>query len=834
MSEKSIYTAIRETHTLINYCEKNGIYFHTTNTGYRANSPFTGAGSAFSIRYSDLETWHDFSIPANGDKPNHGDVIELCALLNHDGDKGKAIRELAPEGYRAGIDRYLRNRQEIADKVHRAHEALREYPRYVDYLHSRGVDDEQIERLKIGVEVISNMSSRLLIPRLNYDGAEILYYKTRIDPDKKENEQNPKYKGAYLEINPALRNVPLGLNTLSKKSRFLVLCEGDFDMMNFEHEGFAVLGSGGGVFPRDTWPKIIAHAENFEEIVLAFDNDDAGKGYTRTIAENLFEHNIPFRAVSLPENCKDVNDFYRAGGNLHTLIDDATPGLEYLALQFIPSEGFDNLTRGKKRSLQENLKAFLIKARRAGADNADLVSLCIALSMAMPEKWLDEVLKLALKGQTETEIVEEICKSHTLLFNERTGFYEYDYGAGIWRRKDDTAVGAYIRAFLGATASAKKMYSITQHLKSAVVSDVPVDSFNRLPLFAFRNGTLHYRGNGKTLWDLLKPASPEDYITSRRPFDYDPNADCPEWKNALYIIFAGDEKRIACFQEFCGYALLPDCGFHKALYLKGTGRNGKSTLLNVIHALFGDENTTSLEPSNFADHFSLIELKNSFVNICTEAKPDITGAETNLKKVIAGEPIRACYKLKDFITFKPRAKIFFACNFDLQTKDKTDSMTERFLLIDCPVHFVNNPQEDTNEVKLIKDMDKKLMRELSGIFNWCVEGANRLIKQGQFTITEEQSQIANAFETATDSVIDFVAQFEPNFYNVDGNRRKITRNDIYARYLDFCEEANYDKPVDVKQFHKVFKKALADKHIQFTEKKTHEGTRYYDFLPLKA
>ena len=284
--EKSIFTAIREAHPLVNYCEDNGINLFRIGSTYRTNSPFTNAGNAFSINISSPDLWHDYSVV---DIPNHGDVLELCAWLNHNGDKKQAMYELAPEGYRAGIDRNIRNRQEIKDKIQRACEALKDYPRYVEYLHSRGVDDEQIKRLKIGVEVISNMLSRLLIPRFNYDGAEILYYKTRRDPERKENDCEPKYSGARLEFNPSLRNVPLGLQTLSKKGGFLVLTEGDFDYMSFEHEGFAVLASGGGAFSRDMWHDVIAHAGNFEEFVLALDNDEDGKRFTRTIAENLFE-----------------------------------------------------------------------------------------------------------------------------------------------------------------------------------------------------------------------------------------------------------------------------------------------------------------------------------------------------------------------------------------------------------------------------------------------------------------------------------------------------------------------------------------------------------------
>lgn len=843
-SDKDIFTAIREAHPLTEYCAKNGINLMRVGTTYRARSPFTDAGNAFCVNDTDADMWHDFSVV---DMPKHGDVLELCAYLHHNGDKRAALKELAPEGYSRQITQYMKDKEQEQAYIHDAHDRLVNglmkgrysvYQHLIPYLHSRGLDDEQIRRLKIGFDV---NGFRLLIPRLNFDGVEVLYHKTRRMPNAegRENENEEKYKCAYIgkgeKRNHFLRNVPLGLHTLSRGGRFLVLCEGDFDTLNFEREGFAVLGSGGGAFTREAWPVILSIAENFEEVVLAFDADDAGVSYSQSVAQSLFEHKIPFRVVSLPEQCKDVNDFYREGGNLHSLVEDATTGLEYLALQFIPPEGFQSLTRGKKRSLQENLKAFLLQAKRGGADNPDLVALCQSLSEAFPATWIAEILEQAKKGQSEAEIVDALSKKYTLMFNEKTGFYEHDNDAGIWVRRDDVTIGAYIRAYLGATSSARKIYSITEHLKRAVVSDAPLSKLNRNPLFAFRNGTLHFNGEGNSIADLFRPADPADYVTSRKAFDFNPDAKCPEWVKALRVIMANDEKRIMCFQEFCGYALLPHCRFHKALYMRGRGRNGKSTLLNVIRAIFGSDNATSLEPSDFADKFSLVFLKDALINICTDAKPDIAGAEANLKKAIAGEPLNACYKLKDIITFRPRAKIFFACNHDLDTKDKTQSMLERFLLIDFPVHFVDEP-ETGNDMEAKKDLNIEdvLMQELSGIFNWCVEGAKRLIKQGHFTLTDEQAKIEAAFKSPIDSVMEFYEQFaRETFKNYPFENFPVgityTRGESYARYCDFCEAEGIDKPVDVSRFHKVFRKALADNHIPFTEKQTHEGTRSYAF-----
>ena len=270
-----------------------------------------------------------------------------------------------------------------------------------------------------------------------------------------------------------------------------------------------------------------------------------------------------------------------------------------------------------------------------GADNPDLLALCLSLSKDFPETWLLEVLQKAHKGQSETEIVDALLSTYNLVYNEKTGFYEYDNSSGIWVHLDDTALGAYIREYLGAVASAKKLFSLTEHMKRATVSNAPLFKFNRLELFAFRNGTLHFKGEGNSIANLLKPASPDDFVTSRRSFDFDAAAKCPEWEHALQVIFDGDTKRTLCFQKFCGYALMPHCKFHKASYLRGSGRNGKSTLLNVVRALFGDDNSTSLEPSDFADKFSLVHLKDALINICTDAKTILRG-----RKLISKRPLQ--------------------------------------------------------------------------------------------------------------------------------------------------------------------------------------------------
>ncbi len=837
----SIYSEIRDAVDLKEYAEHQcGISFRKISNSYRAISPFNGAGNAFTIKHDTPQLWLDYSLTGR----YAGDVIELCALLNHNGDKKEALLELIEylpaekrEKYARKIIEYARDRQAEQERIQHMHDILISGKQtlaqnWLPYLHSRGVDNEQIERLKLGLD--SN-GFYLAIPRFNYDGIEALGHNRRDMSDadgKARNEDRPRYMYAYTDA--FIRYVPAGLQTLSRESKYLALTEGDFDYMSFEREGFAVLGK----LSAKDWQIVFTHAEKFEQVVLAYDNDTQGRKYTLEAAQRLLEHRIPFCVIELPDGYKDINAYYGANLEKHDtvlqeLIDNAADGLIYVGKSFMPEGGMDSLKRSAQKAIQEKLKGFLIQAARNGCDKADIAALCEKLSECYSASWLDEVLKLAEKGETEYLTVEALCKKHELLYNSRTGFYKYNSSKGIWLALDDKFIGALVREYLGYSASAKKIHYITEHLKAAVTSNEPIEKFNRLELFAFANGTLRAVRSNAQGGDVFTEASDTDYVTHRVNYDYDADAQCPTWLSCISTIFYGDEKRIRCFQEFCGYCLMNHCRYQKALILRDTssrGSNGKSTILEVLRAVFGEESCTSLEPCEFEDEHSIVQLKDAKVNICADIKADSKHGDVNLKKAVTGDTLRGRLLHKDFIEFKPTAKIIFAVNGFLTT-NLSGSMRRRLLLIDCPVRFVDEPQEDNAyEVKADNTMQAKLMKELAGIFNWCKAGAVRLIRNGgKFTLTDEQSTLESTCISRNDTVAEFVKEFDVDAVDVDGNGRTFERSAIYARYIEFCDAEGIEEPVSVKSFRKLFVSSIKARKIPFKEFMNSQGTRCFSF-----
>jgi putative DNA primase/helicase len=136
--------------------------------------------------------------------------------------------------------------------------------------------------------------------------------------------------------------------------------------------------------------------------------------------------------------------------------------------------------------------------------------------------------------------------------------------------------------------------------------------------------------------------SPEYMFQSRLGCEFDPDADCPQWKAFLDDAVPSDTQRRK-LQEFAGYCLhhwgLP---YHKALFLVGPTASGKSTFLDTLNAMLGDGTVASLTPQQLtSERFGPAELFGRWANIRNDI-PKSTVKNTGMfKELIAGDPMNA-------------------------------------------------------------------------------------------------------------------------------------------------------------------------------------------------
>ena len=766
------------------------------------------------------EVWYDHK------KQVGGTVIDLCAWGMFDGDIGRAMEYLAGDFYTVKNDDWRRRTEEITRHVVTWHEKL--LPDDRDYLHSRRITDETITRLQLGSmtmdESEKHLCRRIVIPY--FKNGRIVYYISR---DRLGFKGISKYMKCPLvkeddgkTDKEVLYNLPWGLHTLTRKDKeyqatlediginkqeWLIICEGAFDAMSFEQEGYCVLATMGGDFAPSARREVLGWCKRFKNVLLIFDNDTAGTSFTAKMSERLFAHRINFFVGYVPktfgetDNIKDVSDYYTAGGNLANLIMTAQPGVEMLA---------DNITDSKK------LQEFFYRTARY-AEKASVLELFTRVKARKDFNplWLKVVYEDSVKAPAETVIVRELSEQKNMKYIENSGFFEYQHG--VWINIPDTQVKGYADELLGRYATNARMTAIMHFAKARQLCD---DVMNNQSVVNLQNGVLLPNEGCKFV-----PHDPSFLSTIQLPFAYDPKAKCDLWRKFIFDVMDGDGNKMQLLQEIGGYVFWPDNGLEKCFFLIGDGGNGKGVFMDTIRDVFGRDNCSALPLSSFGGQFDPIMLQYSLVNFASETRVDLRGNIERIKEVTSGNDIIAAHKGVDAIKFSPRCKLITSCNDFFNTGDITHALMRRMCFVNFKKNIVQMKRADFT-------LKERLHEELPGILNWCIEGYLRLWRRVQqktgkspFTETAEDAEQKKEFMRTTNPVAFFVEENLMDRWNDEVNIRM-----LYNDFKSWATVTGY-KPLSLGAFINRIKRVMREVRPDVSTY-TRKGTDYMIFPPV--
>lgn len=749
-------------------------------SGDRCVSPLrSGAKNPSSFAVDD-DFWYDFGAGTGGD------CIDLLAEISYSGDRGAAIRELAritgvaPDGV-DNTDEWLEYTNQLNAKTAFYHSQLTTEDR--DYLHSRGLTDEDIDRLMIGRVTDGFLRGRLFLPYFSGSNGYITYYATRALPGS----AHPDSKYMKQKRDEHCRHVPWGLQTLNRSSDTLIIAEGYFDAASFEAQGYPVISAITGHFSRDQIPTVLSVCRKFKRVFLVYDNDPdshAGERFTERMSEILTRHRIPFVVGTVPIPFHDISEYYAAGGDLQRIIDSAQDGVQYIASTY---RSFDDLER-----------FVYTVARHTKRSRLDALLQHLKRTTDYDPRLLDNLFRAATTAPPETIITDEILSDHNLVYVTSVGFYEYT--TGVWQRQPDDVIRGYADRAYGEFSTSQRVNAICNLLRVRALRDV---TFDRAPVWNFINGTLELETG------VFRDHNPGDYCSVQASYPYNPDADCPAWKQFVSDVTGDDPKTEELLQFIPGYALFQDCPHEKIFVLTGSGGNGKTRYLAALRQLFGEMNVSYVQPRALLKDFQRILLKDSIINIAGEIKSNLAEVEELLKSIASGEPQSACYKGKDYVNFTPRCKLLFACNGQLQSGDTSDGLTRRLVLIDFKMRFVDNP-DPNNNLERKKDIHvlDKISAEIAsgGVFNWAYQGYNTLRAVGYFTETSDQEQLIDDFKRASNPIL--------LFYEDLDHADELLNTQLYRDYRQWCED-NGHRPVASNWFHREFKSVASREYESF-------------------
>ncbi len=262
------------------------------------------------------------------------------------------------------------------------------------------------------------------------------------------------------------------------------------------------------------------------------------------------------------------------------------------------------------------------------------------------------------------------------------------------------------------------------------------------------NGELHWVDQ---TW-ILQDYNRDNYRTTQIPHIYDAEAKCPRFNQFLKEIFQddddGDEKAQALL-EMIGYTLLSHARFERFAMLVGSGANGKSVVLEVIKALVGSDNVVAVQPSRFDSTFQRAHLHMKLANLVTEIAEGAVIADAELKSITSGELTTAEHKNKDPFDFCPFATCWFGTNHMPHTRDFSEALFRRAMVIPFNRTFKEGKDADPN-------LKNKLTDELSGILNLALGAVGNVIKTNKFTEPQSCLDAKNEWRLEADQVAQFI------------------------------------------------------------------------------
>lgn len=223
--------------------------------------------------------------------------------------------------------------------------------------------------------------------------------------------------------------------------------------------------------------------------------------------------------------------------------------------------------------------------------------------------------------------------------------------------------------------------------------------------------------------------NPGLYLTKITSVEFSDHSDCPRWLSFLNDIFNGDKDLIRYVQKAVGYSLTGSTAEQCAFFLYGTGRNGKSTFIDIIREIFGDyaaniqpETVMVRSSQSSAINSDIARLKGARLVTSVEPNEGVRINEGLLKQLTGDDTVTARKLYGDEFEFKPEFKLWMTTNHKPIIRGTDTGIWRRIHMIPFTVQI---PED-----KVDRNLKYKLKAEMTAIFHWCVEGCLLYQKEG--------------------------------------------------------------------------------------------------------
>lgn len=290
------------------------------------------------------------------------------------------------------------------------------------------------------------------------------------------------------------------------------------------------------------------------------------------------------------------------------------------------------------------------------------------------------------------------------------------------------------------------------------------------------NGVLEIDGRA------LSPHTEQLFNVTALPFSYQRSVPAPSrWLAFLKTLWGEDTDSVKLLQEVMGYLVSGRTDFQKIALIVGPPRSGKGTIAQVCQALLGRENVAWPTLDSLADRFGVAPLVGKTAAIVADARFGGRGGQAVVERLltISGEDsLTVDRKMRDAWTGKIGARFFIMSNEPPNLRENSGALANRMLHLRLTQSFLG--REDHSLVAdLLSD------ESLAGVFNWALDGLDRLLATSYFTVPKASAAAERELIRLASPITAFVE--DECILDPDG---VVTKDEMYLAWSEYASDNN--------------------------------------------
>lgn len=365
------------------------------------------------------------------------------------------------------------------------------------------------------------------------------------------------------------------------------------------------------------------------------------------------------------------------------------------------------------------------------------------------ESFKQEYQALVLQGPRETETEEAHAKRLERFFSFSTA------SGNIQRTK--AMVEHAKRVMLGHDLSALDTHHFHFNTKNSM-------------LLVGRDGVEKFDPDKKLL------------LTKCSVVDYDANADCPRFVEFIDSVFPDPGVR-GYVHRMLGYMLTGSTAEQKLFIWLGKGRNGKTTLLNILRHILGSYCKTLPYASFILKGNGASEMRPAMSELpgrrlVAVSEVDYTAPlSSSLVKELTGDDLITGRQLfnNKFFEYRLQGKLVLCANGFPKLSHLDDAMWARIVVVPFDRTF--------QSTEIDPGLFRALQAEASGILNWLLAGASKWINDG-LVVPSRMSAVIDNYRCKDNPALAF---FKTNIGLAEDPTANLSMSSLYDKFVQWCE-----------------------------------------------